>query len=165
MEMTEALVKDEEDLIAQVLKVKKECWINVAPCQPQATFAVAIGLENALRSFPFFKVSSVLDSCRIVFWPSGCRSVIIYICETEFLVFTSKNVHTLPTFPTTLSNATWVYNVECTIWSANWRINSFIFIIFYRISTVHTTKNSQSGSPEHKNCVSNEDVLRLIAQL
>jgi hypothetical protein len=25
MEMTEALVKDEEDLIAQVLKVKKEC--------------------------------------------------------------------------------------------------------------------------------------------
>ncbi len=62
MEMTEALVKDEDDLIAQVLKVKKECWINVAPCQPQTTFAVAIGLEKASRSFPFFKVASVLDS-------------------------------------------------------------------------------------------------------
>ncbi len=30
MEMTEALVKDEEDLSAQVLKVEKECWIKAA---------------------------------------------------------------------------------------------------------------------------------------
>ncbi len=54
MEMTEALVKDEEDLIAQVLKVKKECWINVAPCQPQTTFGRrAAKLSRASPSLKF----------------------------------------------------------------------------------------------------------------
>jgi hypothetical protein len=35
MEMTEALVKDEEDLIAQVLKVKKECELMLHPANPR----------------------------------------------------------------------------------------------------------------------------------
>ncbi len=86
MEMTEALVKDEEDLIAQVLKVKKNVELMFHPANPRPRLLWRAAREG-LRSFPFFKVSSVLDSCRILFWPSGCRSVIIYICESEFFYF------------------------------------------------------------------------------
>ncbi len=58
MEMTEALVKDEEDLIAQVLKVKKECWIELMlhPANPRRRAA-----REGSPEFPLFKVASVLD--------------------------------------------------------------------------------------------------------